>query len=256
MRGVGLLGLLRFRRGQVTLARHAKLFQLVAQSLHQFPDPVRLAAARQRFDLASGLRHADHRAVRRRSLHPMRNAGHLPQIAIATGDADPFECLLLKIGLDPAEVTVPSAAGRIHFFRAEQLPLLQAARPEIEFRAIGPKELTEADITWAEALIGFRPPKHLEERGPKWIHGSGAGVDAWLFRREFPKDVLLTRTNQPFGGMIGVLVADTLGDDEARVAGEHPVSSTTSNPTAARTSIVRTPIRGLAVSRSRCTAPP
>lgn len=89
------------------------------------------------------------------------------------------------------------------FFRHEQLPLLQAARPKIEFRAIGPKELTEADIKWAEALVGFRPPKHLEVRGPRWIHGSGAGVDAWLFRREFPKEVLLTRTDQPFGGMIG-----------------------------------------------------
>jgi D-2-hydroxyacid dehydrogenase (NADP+) len=89
------------------------------------------------------------------------------------------------------------------FFRAEQLPLLQAARPKIEFRVVGPKELTANDIAWAEALVGFRPPKHLEVRGPKWIHGSGAGVDAWLFRREFPADVLLTRTNQPFGTMIG-----------------------------------------------------
>src|SRR6478735_11357460 len=89
------------------------------------------------------------------------------------------------------------------FFRDEQLPLLQAARRKIEFRVRGPKELTAADIAWAEALIGFRPPQHLEVRGPKWIHGSGAGVDAWLFRREFPEGVLLTRTNQPFGGMIG-----------------------------------------------------
>jgi D-2-hydroxyacid dehydrogenase (NADP+) len=89
------------------------------------------------------------------------------------------------------------------FFRDQQLPLLQAARPKIEFRVRGPKELSAADIAWAEALIGFRPPQHLEVRGPQWIHGSGAGVDAWLFRREFPAGVLLTRTNQPFGTMIG-----------------------------------------------------
>jgi D-2-hydroxyacid dehydrogenase (NADP+) len=89
------------------------------------------------------------------------------------------------------------------FFRDKQLPLLQAARPKIEFRAVAPQDLTEKDISWAEAFIGFRPPKHLEVKGPKWIHGSGAGVDAWLFRREFPKDLLLTRTNQPFGPMIG-----------------------------------------------------
>lgn len=104
------------------------------------------------------------------------------------------------------------------FFRDEQLPLLRAARPKIEFRVRGPKELTAADIAWAEALIGFRPPQQLEVRGPKWIHGSGAGVDAWLFRREFPADVLLTRTNQPFGAMIGeYCLARALAERQAMI---------------------------------------
>lgn len=103
-------------------------------------------------------------------------------------------------------MTLPPPPTRVlvtDFFREEQLPLLQAARPKIEFRVRGPKELTAEDIGWAEALIGFRPPQQLPVVGPKWIHGSGAGVDAWLFRREFPAGVLLTRTNQPFGTMIG-----------------------------------------------------
>lgn len=102
--------------------------------------------------------------------------------------------------------TLPKPPARVlvtDFFRDQQLPLLQAARPKIDFRVRGPKELTATDIAWAEALIGFRPPLQLEVRGPRWIHGSGAGVDAWLFRKAFPADVLLTRTNQPFGGMIG-----------------------------------------------------
>jgi phosphoglycerate dehydrogenase-like enzyme len=89
------------------------------------------------------------------------------------------------------------------FFRDAQLPLIRAARPAIEFRAVAPQDLTPHDIAWAEAFIGFRPPKQVEVKGPRWIHGSGAGVDAWLFRREFPRGVLLTRTNQPFGPMIG-----------------------------------------------------
>jgi hypothetical protein len=43
--------------------------------------------------------------------------GHMPHMAIATGKADPLECLFLKLGIDPAEITVPSGTGRIHFFR-------------------------------------------------------------------------------------------------------------------------------------------
>ena len=42
--------------------------------------------------------------------------GDMPQMAIATGSADPFECLLLKIGIDSSEVTPPTGAGRVHFF--------------------------------------------------------------------------------------------------------------------------------------------
>ncbi len=43
--------------------------------------------------------------------------GDLPQMAIATGQADPFECLLTKMGIDLAEFTRDTADGRVHFFR-------------------------------------------------------------------------------------------------------------------------------------------
>jgi len=118
-------------------------------------------------------------------------------------------------------VILPKPPARVlvtDFFREEQLPLLQAARPRIEFRVRGPKELTAEDIAWAEALIGFRPPAQLEVRGPRWIHGSGAGVDAWLFRKKFPADVLLTRTNQPFATMIGeYCLARALAERQAMI---------------------------------------
>jgi len=46
--------------------------------------------------------------------------GDIPQFAIATGSADPFECLLLKMGIDTAEFTRPDAGGRVHMYVTPQ----------------------------------------------------------------------------------------------------------------------------------------
>jgi hypothetical protein len=48
----------------------------------------------------------------------------VPQLAIVTGNADPFECLLLKMGIDPLEFgsTTSNATRRVHFFESPDDP--------------------------------------------------------------------------------------------------------------------------------------
>jgi hypothetical protein len=48
----------------------------------------------------------------------------IPRIAMVTGDADPFECMLLKAGIDPNEFgsTTKNADRRIHFYESADAP--------------------------------------------------------------------------------------------------------------------------------------
>jgi hypothetical protein len=45
-----------------------------------------------------------------------KSEGDIPAMALVTSNYDPEECILRKIGIDDAEFTIPSEAGRIHVF--------------------------------------------------------------------------------------------------------------------------------------------
>jgi len=58
--------------------------------------------------------------VNQQRLPRSKSEGDIPQLAIATGSADPFECLLLKMGLDTQEFSRPDGGGRIHMYVTPQ----------------------------------------------------------------------------------------------------------------------------------------
>jgi phosphoglycerate dehydrogenase-like enzyme len=68
------------------------------------------------------------------------------------------------------------------------------------------EDVSAADLEWADTYVGFRrPPAAAGASGMgrvRWVHCTGAGVDAWLYPVTLPSTMLLTRTNESFGPMI------------------------------------------------------
>src|SRR5688572_32135845 len=79
---------------------------------------------------------------------------------------------------------------------------LRAARGDLEIRGKPYTDVTGDDLSWADTYLGFRRPPLPTMGNVRWVHCTGAGVDAWLYPTELPRNILLTRTSESFGPYI------------------------------------------------------
>ncbi|UOQ84831.1 D-2-hydroxyacid dehydrogenase [Gracilibacillus salinarum] len=60
----------------------------------------------------------------------------------------------------------------------------------------------ESDLQWADAFVSFKTKTSYDYSQVKWVHSLGAGVDHFLFQKNWDDKVLLTRTICSFGERI------------------------------------------------------
>ena len=85
---------------------------------------------------------------------------------------------------------------------AELASLLRSRRSDLELRGSKYTDVTEDDLTWGDTYLGFKRPPLPTMGNVRWVHCTGAGVDAWLHPEPLAPEILLTRTSEPFGRSI------------------------------------------------------
>jgi phosphoglycerate dehydrogenase-like enzyme len=70
------------------------------------------------------------------------------------------------------------------------------------FRFMPEEELSQEDLSWADALVSFNLKAEYDYSSVKWVHSLGAGVDRFLHKKDWNQEILLTRTICSFGQRI------------------------------------------------------
>lgn len=70
------------------------------------------------------------------------------------------------------------------------------------FRYMPEQEMKNEDLEWADAMVCFNLKGEVDYSKVKWVHSLGAGVDRFLYKKDWNENVLLTRTICSFGQRI------------------------------------------------------
>ena len=104
-----------------------------------------------------------------------------------------------------SDTVLPTAPKRVVIGQEAHVAMKAALlreRPDLEVRGGKYTELRLEDLEWGEAYLGFRRPPLPSLGNIRWVHSTGAGVDAWLYPDELSRNILLTRSAESFGPMI------------------------------------------------------
>ncbi len=85
---------------------------------------------------------------------------------------------------------------------AEIAAALLAVRPSLDIRGNRFMDVSQGDLEWGEVYVGFKRPPVASMGSVRWVHCTGAGVDAWFHPVELSRDILLTRSAESFGPQI------------------------------------------------------
>ncbi|WP_071394026.1 D-2-hydroxyacid dehydrogenase [Bacillus tuaregi] len=80
--------------------------------------------------------------------------------------------------------------------------LISENKLQKNFRYVSETQVVQDDLEWADAFVAFNIEKEFDYRQVKWVHSLGAGVDSFVYKKEWPEQVLLTRTICSFGQRI------------------------------------------------------
>nr|HEX4318393.1 carboxypeptidase-like regulatory domain-containing protein [Kofleriaceae bacterium] len=84
----------------------------------------------------------------------------MPMIAISTGDADALECLPLKLGVDPSEITNDVGPGHVHLYTNAK-NAKGGGQGAKQFQANWPGSMTPAGDAFGDATVMWGDTAHL-----------------------------------------------------------------------------------------------
>jgi len=165
-----------------------------------------------------------------------QDEGDMPQMAIASGGSDPFECLLRKIGIADSEFTGPSKTGKVHFYKENGVDTVPAA-PAASTMWGSMDTLTKYDIVIlpCEGDANAKPDaghanlvQYLNAGGRVftthysyvWLSYPGspyATVGGWHLDQNYPDDPTVGKINTSFPK--GMAFADWLHNVDPSVMG-------------------------------------